>query len=144
MQDPHEMLKFSALSYSKIPVTNRNISESNSGNKKIWKSFWIPSHKTDYNIINRCGKPFAFRHHPAFTVLTPAFNILFFRHTCGAMVLRLPVTESCSNSNTEFTYSRKQRRGIHSSVLPINNSFSRTANLHTSRGLNFRCFLKDS
>lgn len=26
-------------------------------------------------------------HHLAFTVLTPVFNILLFRHTCGAMVL---------------------------------------------------------
>lgn len=38
-------LEFSSFSYSEIPITN--ISEGNSGNKKVWKSFWIPSHKTD-------------------------------------------------------------------------------------------------
>lgn len=32
-------LEFSSFSDSKIPITKRNISESNSGNKKVWKSF---------------------------------------------------------------------------------------------------------
>lgn len=85
-------MESSAFSYSNVPTTNRNISESNSSNKKIWKSYWTPSHEIHYNIINRCGKPFAFVHHLAFKILTPTFNIIFFRHTCGAMILRLLIT----------------------------------------------------
>lgn len=62
------------------PVTNRNISESNSSKKKIWKSYWIPSYETDDNIVNRCEKLSIFLHHLAFTLLTLASRILF-RHT---------------------------------------------------------------